>query len=556
MSDVSVWLYNLAGERVVQLVDLDGLEAEDRLGGISELRFTLRADDPRIELAHPDALVEWGTRVYRIRELDQQHTGGKATVTVHAEARFMDLARRRRFGNFPLLALRPQEGLEAVLKGTGWTVGTDPDPSGTILYSVEGYDDTVLTHLRRWADVTGYELDIDDNALTVTLVDAVGQDRGVGFRYGVNLTGIRRRYEPPVATVLYPVGANDLTIDGVNPSGEQFVENFDWYVAQGLTVSEARALHTKEDIWLDNRYLVPLNLYDAAVRRLAELSQPRISYECSVVDLADAAGTVTPVELGDTVSVYDDTFGVDIATRVVRRVHRPLTPGGDDVELAYLRPTTTFADEAASRTPDYGSVSVLVDAAEAGTVTSGAVDYAVIAVNTTGSASTLVVGGTFVGTATGAGTIRFSLIVDGLGVGTDYEAEFADGEFVEFSAPSYVADVAEGAHTVAWRAQVVAGAGSVSVEAGAARGWLLTSGAYGLGVNTSPNRRIVEELLDATYDALVEASVLVELDTPISVDDADTLVDATPDALVELYIIPFTIGDPVFGALDGPGRLS
>jgi hypothetical protein len=563
-----VTLYDLSGDIIARLVELDDLEAEDRLGGIGELRFTLRADDPLLELVLPDALVEWSGRLYRIRELDQQHKGATALVDVYADARWLDLARKRKFGNFPILATLPQAGLVEILKNTGWTAGVDPDPGGVTLYSVEGYDDTVLAHLRRWADVTGYELAFDDTAKTVTLVEAIGQDRGVGFRYGSNLAGFRRRYEPPTATVLYPVGANDLTIDSVNPSGELYVENFDWYVAQGLTLGEARTLHTKEDIWLDNRYLLPLNLYDAAIRRLAELSQPRISYECTVVDLADAAGSgQTPIDIGDIVRVYDATFSVDIATRVVRRVSRPLTPGGDEVELAYLRPTSIVSDGEASRSPDYGRLSILVDQCDAISIGSGASDYAVIALNTTGSASTLVTGGTFVGTASGAGTIRWSHIIDGIGVGTDYETTFADGELVEFSAPSYIADVAEGSHTLSWRAQVIAGAGTVALDAGGARGWLLTSGAYGLGVNTSPNRRVVEEMLELpALGALVDTTMLVELNgsTYLSIVpnrdlvEADTVTTIVGElgAVTELYILPFIIGDPEFGKLDGPGALS
>ena len=555
-----VWLYNLAGEQLAPLVDIDDLTIEDRLGELSLLKLTLRADDPRAGLIVPDVMLRWSDRYYRVAELDQQQSNRGAFVTVIAEALWIDLAHRvKALGNFPLLGLLAQAGLVSILTGTGWTAGDDPDPGDVTLYSTEGYDDTVLTHLRRWAELTGYELAFDTDARTVSLVEQVGLDRGVGFRYGSNVTKIRRRYEPPTATVLYPLGANGLDITTTNPSGEAYVENFGWYTDQGLTIGQARTLHTRELIQLDEAILLPVNLYDRAVETLAELSQPTISYEADVVDLSDAVGASLEFDVGDTVSVYDETFSVDINTRVVRRIYRPLTPGGDEVELSYLR--TTSSTVSASRQPDYGSVSILVDQCVASVVSSGALDYAEISFNSTGTA-TAVTGSTFVGVATGSGTCRFSMIVDGNPAGVDVDVKFdaAVDTVVEFSAPSYAADLAAEGHLIVFRAQVVVGAGTIAVAAGGGRGWILTTGAFGLGVNTSPNRRVSEEMLDLAITFSTVDSYLVELNGPTpTANPLRLVVDGEVETLITLgtltdrYVLPFTIGDPLFGAIDGPG---
>ena len=478
---------------------------------------------------------------------------------VYAEAVWTDLARRLRFANFPVLGKKPQEGLVDILKGSGWTAGDDPDPGGSTLYSREGFDETILSHLRGWAEITGYELLFDNVAQTVTLVESIGEDRGVGFRYGANVEEIVRRYEPPKATVLYPVGANSLTIATVEPSGEVFVEDFSWYVAQGLTVSQARNLHTKEASYVDEGILLPVNLLDRATEILAEWSQPTISYEVAVVDLSDAVGTEVPFEIGDTVRVRDEVFDVELSTRIVRRVYRPLAPGEDEVELSYLRGSTTEATQ--SREPSYDGVAILADQLGSTTVVGpgSTVDFAEIQFNTTGTA-TSVVGATFLGTASGTGTVRFSFIMDAIAVGKEYDVEFVDGEVVEFSWPSFAADLAAESHLASFRVQHVAGTGSVTVEAGEARGWLLTTGAFGLGVNTSPNRRIVEEFLavDLTGE-LISETVAVALSAAIDVEEAYTLAAVDPldiGSLSERYLLPFIIGDPEFGKLDGPGVIS
>ena len=557
-----VWVSGLDGSQTLALRDIKSLEIEDRLGDVSSLTFEIALGDPRTDYLGPDQILRWTDRYFRIVELDQSRSSRNAVTKVYAEALWTDLARRVIFGNFPVLAKTVAEGLDLILAGTGWTAGTDPEPGSGLIFSAEGFDESVLSHLRRWADVTGYEIEFDTETKTVSLVDTIGEDRGVGFRYGSNVTSIRRRYEPPRATVLYPVGANSLTIESVHPDGEAYIENFDWYVAQGLTLAEARTLHTKEEVWVDTNYLTAAPLFDRGTERLATRSEPVVSYEASVVDLSAAVGTVVPFEVGDLVKVRDASFDVDIATRIVRRVYRPNEPTADEIELSYLRPSGTDSTETRER--DYGNVSILVDQSEDLPAVSAATDWATIQYNSTGSASTVVTGGTFYGIATGAGTVRHSLIVDTVKSGAEYEFEFADGDSVEFSYPSFVADVEEGSHTLSWRVQVISGAGTIAVAAEECRGWIITTGAFGLGVNTSPNRRIVEELLALdsadfvstdTYAVVLNGSTFLALVPNRDLAESETLVDPSGSlgTLVENYLLPFTIGDPTFGAIEGPG---
>lgn len=559
MSDETLWIYGLDAEQDFALSNVDGLMIEDRLGEVSSIEFTIEASDPRASLLLPDVLVRWRDRYFRVFELTQERSAGGATIRVYGEARWTDLGRKVRFSNFPVLGVTPLAGLVAILKGSGWTAVDGDAAADGVLYSREGFDESVLAHLRGWAEITGYELDFDEENLTVGLVDSVGSDRGVGFRYGSNVTQIRRRYEPPRATVLYGVGANSLTFESVHPDGEQYVEDFSWYVAQGLTLSEARALHTKEQVFVDSGFLLPLNLYDRTVERLAVLAQPIISYEASVVDLAEAVGgTGITFEIGDTVAVRDEVFGVDLTTRIVRRVYRPLVPGGDEVELSFLRTTD---DSTETRERAYDSVSILVDKLDVDTTITAATDFAEIAVNTTGT-STVVVGATFLGTATGTGTVRFSFIVDTVAEGGEFEYDFVDGETVEFSFPSYVADLDAASHLLAFRASIIAGTGTIDVLAGEARGWALTTGAFGLGVNTSPNRRVVEELLEVSIDAMSGAfTVLLHPDVGEGTEhftpsEAETVSGLSITALSDRYILPFIIGDPEFGELGSVGALS
>lgn len=517
-----VWIYDLQGNRLLPIHDLGGLVVEDRLADVQSLSFEIRANDPKAYAVQPDRLVSYNNRLYRIEELEQARNGSQATVVAYCEARWMDLGKLTRAGSIAILGRTALAGLTNILAGTGWTAAVETVSADT--YSLEDIDASVLSLVRRWAGIVGQEIEYDTNNRIVRLVDQIGEDRGIGFRYGSNLRSIRRRYRPPIATRLYPFGANNLDISNVNPSGLTFIEDYSWYTAQGLSLLQARSLYRKDQIWNDSRYLVALNLYDAAVRRLAVLATPAISYELDVADFAQLTGsTADDVEIGDVVRVRDREFAVDISTRVVRRIVRPLRPQDNEIELEYLQPgLTEIEDPEQTRSIDYGELSVLVDKnAAALTVDSTVTQFASIQVTSTGE-TTAIVGGTFRGTASGTGTVRFSLAVNGTDEVPVYEFAFTNGAQVEFSWPTFVTGVdASSTATITWRARVISGTGTISLPIDAGRGWLLVRGAVGVGISNSPSQLVDETVVLEVLEPVDE--VTVDVIDPVDLAPSETL---------------------------------
>ncbi len=547
-----LWIYNLLGERILPLHELFDLELDRRLGEVDTLTAVIAADDPKADFVIGDTICEHRGRFYRIEEVTEARVGNVVTLLIYAEALWQDLANFTRPGIYSVVAQTPADGLALILNAdTGWSVGTVP--AIETLYSIEGIDDTVLTLVRDWAAVVGLEVVFDTAALTVSLVDRAGTERGIGFRYGRNLTAIDRRFEAPRATRMYAFGANDLGIEAFNPTGEPFVEDFSWYIAQGLTEEQARALYRKDEVWNDQRFLLGLNLFDAAVERIARRAQPIISYGMSVLDFSALTG-VPEVEIGDDVRVYDAPLGLDIPTRVVRTVRRPLEPERSVVELDYLRPglDTTSASR---RSIDYGRLNVLVDSPLTPvTVSTTPLVFASLALTITGR-TTVVTGATFVGTANGSGTVTFSMFFGGVQTGPTYSFDFVDGEQVEFSWPSYVADVEEQSTTLDFRAQVTSGAGTIDVPLDAARAWVLATGIYGGGADIGPDRDIVEAPTEPALDPATDVFA-IDVKANIVIAPTETAPPASlPDPVVTITQ-PFTIGDPEFGTLGGPGVLS
>jgi len=536
----------------VALRDVDQVVQDDMLQGAETLKFRIKADDQRAPFLAPDLYVRIEDRMYRITEMVQERTSGQAFIQVNCEARWTELSRRVKVGSTSILAKTNAQGLTTILTGTGWTSGGTP--TDATLYSIDELDETVVFLLRRWADVTGTEIEFDTINKTVTLVEATGESLGVGFRYGHNVRSITRRYEPPVATRLYAYGANGLTIAGPNPTTLEYVENYDWYIEQGLTLLEAQARYRKDQVWSDERYLVAVNLYDAALRRIATLARPIIAYEMDVLDFSALTGAVAPVNVGDSVLVRDEEFNVDLSTRVVRRVRHPAAPWRDQVELEYLQQTLNDSElEVGGRTVDPGAFSLLVDATDAPvTVNSGTTVWAEIAITVAGETS-FAAGGTFRGVATGTGTVTFQMTIDGTVVGQAFTVPFdaaVNGGQVEFSWPTFATGITEGSYLVDWRAQVTTGSGTIAVAAEAARAWIMIQGAVGVGVNTSPSQALVETvepivLLDLTaaledWTAVTSTPGIEDVATTAYVETVSTVSASAVTAVAEEWTVALT----------------
>ena len=307
---------------------------DERLDDSERLGFEIPADDPKAYLLAVDHEVRWRGRRFFVTELEDNRDGTEARTSVECNALWYRLADPTYVGSLDLAAVTPAAGLATILDGTGWSVGLQTTSSSD-LFSFEQQDATRLALVRAWALVTGTLVVFNTDEQTVDLVTSRGADRGVSFRYRRNLRRIRRRVRPPAATVLYPYGADGLTVSGLN-GGSESIEDFTYYTDQGLTLDEARARFTRSRVWSDSTFIVDADLLAAAELRLAELAAPDVRYEMDVIDLSELTGIAESVSIADTVRVVDEVLGANLTTTVVRRRQYPLQPWRDEVELGTL----------------------------------------------------------------------------------------------------------------------------------------------------------------------------------------------------------------------------
>lgn len=315
--------------------DLLDLYHDERLDQSEVLGFTIPARSAKAYLLGEDVELEWGGRAFYIDEIEDQRVAERTTITVEANAIWYRLGDDTYVGSLLLNDVTPAAGLDTILAGTGWTAG--PATTASVdTFSLEQQDQTILAIVRAWAKITARSIVFNSAERTVDLVDVRGIDRGLGFRYRRNLERVRRRRRPPAVTVLYPYGADGLTIAGAN-AGLPYIEDFSFYTDRGLTLSEARARFTRRRVWSDTSFIRDVDLLAAAEARLADLAAGGVTYELGVVDLSEIVPAESEtIRVGDTVRVQDPDFATDVRATVVRTRRFPLDPSRNIIELAYI----------------------------------------------------------------------------------------------------------------------------------------------------------------------------------------------------------------------------
>ena len=518
-----IWAYTLDDEQIGPIHLAFDIENEVILQGEELLTFKMLPDDPKLEWVSVDQSIEYKGEVWRITKRQEERTSQGILVVFESKPTWYDLVDDVIFGDIIITTKTIAEGLAQILADTEWTVGGVPDnPS---LYSYEEKNLSVLQLIRNWAALTGSEVQFLTGTKEVLFKEQVGVERGIGFRYGRNLDEVTRTYLPPQVTRMYPLGANDLDITTVN-AGIPYIENFNWYLGQGLTLEEARAKYMKEYIWKNTDYILALNLMDAAVEKLANLAYPTISYECKVMDLSTLTGLEEDrFNIGDTVRVQDDTFNLDIRTRIVRMIKRPYEPWNNEVELAYLKPgiTNELISTLTSGSDSASQWKLLVDESSAMNITTSLSNICNISVTTTNNANGIV-GGHVVATGVGSGTAKFSVFIDDVRVGDTEEYPFTTGQKINVGIPTWFAQLEEGVHTITLRGQVTGG--SLTILENAGRLYSMMTGALGGGVGGSSTVFFINDVM-ANLTMAPTGIMNVSQQAPMAVTPTDTMSDNT-----------------------------
>ncbi|REK58971.1 MAG: hypothetical protein C6P36_02715 [Geobacillus sp.] len=330
--------YDLNGNLAAYLEHAKNIYTDDFLNERSILYFEMPFNDPKTKLIQYDVQLVYKNRRYIVTEIDDgMEENGDFSFAVTAELNYIELLNK----TFPTIEINAEElrnGLEKILAGTGWKVGIIEPGYEDEIFSLKESRKTALWLIRQAAKIVGLEIQWDSMNRIVNLVKRIGSNRGAAFRYRKNLKSVKRTITPPQATVIIPYGKNGLTIAEVN-DGKDYIENYDWYISQGVSLAEARKKYRKEYILEDDRFILPGNLKRYAEDLLKEMAFPRISYQVTVLDLSAITGLEEDrFYLGDDVRIYNEDLNLDVTTRILRMKVYPQEPWRNEVELGFLEP--------------------------------------------------------------------------------------------------------------------------------------------------------------------------------------------------------------------------
>lgn len=560
--NVTIWLYDALGNRSMVLTEVGEISIDHTFQGVEELSFQMPAEDPRALYLIADGLIEYPEGRFWINSnyADKNPTPLR---TVKARSRWIQLSWISKPSTLFIEGKTVEEGLATILAGTGWTAGTVA--TRVDVYSHQDIDKTALEHIRSWAQITNTEVEFDTENKVVHLLDQVGEEKDLGFFYGSNLLEINRDFKAPEVTRLYPRGANGVTIAGVNPTGNTYIENYSWYMSTyGITEAQARARFRKDATWEDTRFLASLALYDVAVIYLEELSKPQIAYSGKVINLSKLT-TVTADDLvpGDYVPVYDEKLGTQVATRITRIKSFPMEPQRDEVELelfnAGLSETTSGGSSSGAGSDWILSVDENNDAV---VVSSSLLEVNALQFTAVGTANAAMAwSGT--GVATNAATLTVQFRIDSDDIGPTFDIPIEAGE-IAVSFANWAIAIDEGPHTL--RVYCSVSAGTITWDQYGSRYWAMIYGALSGGSGGAPVfsvAEIIDEIQAADITEEFAEAVTIDLITIIDVDP-DTAKTALPavdlantvDDVGFTSIAQFVLNHPVYSKLNGPGVLT
>ena len=326
-------LYSYFETLEAYLENASNVTQEQELQGISTLEFRLPLSDEKATNVVVDKEIVWGGRRYYIVQIEDEREGNQTWKHVKCDEIWAtELGKRMYPEDINWEGVSVYYGLNTLLSNTNWIIGQIEGDLNK-QHWMKDSKNNILYLMREWANICGYEIEFDSMNRRVFFRTRIGRDNGTVFRYKKNLRSVKRTVEPPEATVLYMYGKSGLALNQVNYSSNQYIEDYSYYLDQGFTLEQARALFKREVVIVDESITSLNDLYDKAWATLYQLSVPKYIYACTIADISEQTGQ-DKFDIGDIITVYDEVAGVNVKERIVKIKRVGDRPQDTEIELA------------------------------------------------------------------------------------------------------------------------------------------------------------------------------------------------------------------------------
>lgn len=212
----------------------------------------------------------------------------------------------------------------------GWKVGK-VTVDRVAVRGLEALEQSPFSILLTIAEKFDGILKFNSQTMTVDMLERQSTSRPIlDLRVSKNLKNFSIKYDTSeMYTRLYCYGATDedgitLDITSVNPTGKGYIDNFDYFKTIGYSdkfIKEHPELFVSTNIWKDDNYYDPTDLYNDGIKELAKIAVPIVDVDISALDTKaiGLSGEITKLDLGACVRIYDEDLGVDTLCNVTKR---------------------------------------------------------------------------------------------------------------------------------------------------------------------------------------------------------------------------------------------
>ncbi|NGT74859.1 phage tail spike protein [Clostridium perfringens] len=285
--------------------------------GDKKLSFSLPKEDKFYNFIEEEGYIETKTQEYVIKAKDVGVDYTRFDCVLNLETLEANI-----FDRFESVEQTITNALNLAIVGTGWTVKANTLKKKRTVRCTNKNALEIVQEIKKT-----YRVDIVFNTLSkqIEVYEHLGEDKGAYFIDSLNLTALQVQSDSyKFATRIIAEGKDGLTFEDIN-KGKNYVENFQY------------SKKIKTIYWKDERYTIKESLLEDARAKLEEISKPFVSYNASILNLAELNPkykNILDYQLGDTITLLSKNNKVKDKQRIVKTLEYPQDHSRDTVELA------------------------------------------------------------------------------------------------------------------------------------------------------------------------------------------------------------------------------
>ncbi|MBI6033968.1 phage tail protein, partial [Clostridium perfringens] len=303
---------------VAGLINYKDLCIESTLStGDKKLSFSLHKEDKFYNLIEEECYIETKEAEFVIKARDVGVDYTRFDCVLNLEELEANI-----FDRFESVEQTITNAINLAIVGTGWTVKDNTLKKKRTVRCTNKNALEIVQEIKKT-----YRVDIVFNTLSkqIEVYEHLGEDKGAYFIDSLNLTALQVQSDSyKFATRIIAEGKDGLTFEDIN-KGKNYVENFQY------------SKKIKTIYWKDERYTIKESLLEDARAKLEEISKPFVSYNASILNLAELNPkykNILDYQLGDTITLLSKNNKVKDKQRIVKTLEYPQDHSRDTVELA------------------------------------------------------------------------------------------------------------------------------------------------------------------------------------------------------------------------------